>query len=136
MEKKKPTKQAKKVFKDTNNSGKRPKRLCIPKTIKKVRDETDEDRGRTQQLVSYFESRDFNLVGEIIDIYRNGHLSPGQKLRILLDLMPYVYPKLKNIETNEQNISSQNIIQVIYTNQEIKTEEGEDLNMENNINNL
>ena len=42
----------------------------------------------------------FNVVDELIDLYRDPETKPADRRQILTDLMRYLYPQLKAIETD------------------------------------
>lgn len=45
----------------------------------------------------------FDVVGELIDLYRNGDLKESDKRQLLSDLMRYLYPQLKSMEVDTRD---------------------------------
>jgi len=44
----------------------------------------------------------FNIVDELIDLYRCGSTKPADRIRILLELLRYQFPQLKAIEVDQR----------------------------------
>ena len=54
-----------------------------------------------QRLLQY--KLKFNVVEELIDLYRCGDLKPSDQRQILADLMKYLYPQLKAMELDTRD---------------------------------
>ena len=54
-----------------------------------------------QRLLQY--KLKFNVVEELIDLYRCGELKPSDQRQVLADLMKYLYPQLKAMEIDTRD---------------------------------
>lgn len=56
-------------------------------------------KSKTDELVRALRYQyDFDVIKEVVSMYRSKSTGPNEKLKILLELMPYHFPKLKSIE--------------------------------------
>lgn len=84
---------------------------------------------KEQRLSDVLYNRQFDTVEELITLYRLGKLSDAQKLKAVLELIQYQYPKKKSIEVDghiEGGGNIQIINQIIYTDSEINSQEDDD----------
>lgn len=67
----------------------------------------------------------FNVVEELVDLYRSGELKPADQRQMLSDLMRYMYPQLKamEIDTRDGEKINVNIVFPGGEKPEIKVEE-------------
>lgn len=80
-----------------------------------------------QRLLEY--KLKFNVIEELIELYRSGELKPADQRQMLSDLMRYMYPQLKamEIDTRDGEKINVNIVFPGGEKPEIKVEE----NLEN-----
>ena len=76
-----------------------------------------------QRLLEY--KLKFNVVEELIDLYRCGELKPADQRQVLSDLMRYLYPHLKamEIDTRDGEKINVNIVFPGGEKPEVKVEE-------------
>ena len=74
---------------------------------------------RTKELIELF--GDYNPAESLLEILKSDRVPIDLKIKINLDLMGYLYPKRKSVETKEQVI--------LYTNPETTSEVSEYLNI-------
>lgn len=102
----------------TNTALKRKKR---PPVVNQYKEYGRALEKRSDELITALQKKNFDVIDELLTLYSRGELKDKEKLNLLLELMPYVYPKLKMIDTDEnkgQNVPS--LVQVIYTDKQIQ----------------
>jgi hypothetical protein len=77
---------------------------------------------KTERLIDLLLSRNFDTVEELITIYRTGDLNDKDKIKIIMELLQYQYPKRKMVEfdgvmeTRNLNVISE----IVFRNEEIQ----------------
>lgn len=69
-------------------------------------------------LAKALKDRDFDVIEQMIHLFRHGALSDRDKASILEKLLPYLLPKLSSTEIKGDNLST-NVIQIIYKDEKI-----------------
>lgn len=73
-------------------------------------------------LAKALHERNFDVLDELIRIYREGTLTDRERVSMLEKLLPFLLPKLASTEIRGEGLPN-NIIQVIYKNKDIENKE-------------
>ena len=74
--------------------------MSVPEPTNNVSKKTSR-AAELERLLQY--KLKFNVVEELIDLYRGGDLKPADQRQILADLMRYLYPQLKAMEIDTRD---------------------------------